>query len=146
MTGPILYKNFKFGFCKFADQCFKRHVPVKCENSNCDSDKCEKQHPIPCKYYQEYNQCKFGAYFCYSHVKKADPVLQDFNTVKIKLDIVQQELLQKNEKIKSTIEKIQSPIDQMRGAAPRPPRAVPPKALAPAEVSPSTPYQPRLPH
>ena len=59
----------KYGFCKYGDRCHFRHAKQICINSNCDVLSCENRHPRNCKWYQEYNRCKFTTYCKFKHVK-----------------------------------------------------------------------------
>ena len=63
-------QHFKFGYFKFGDTCFKKHVKDICENDNCDKEQCELRHPKLCSYYNQFNYCKFRSYCCYSHEKR----------------------------------------------------------------------------
>ena len=57
----------KFGFCKFQKNCRKMHEDNKCEILNCDIVSCVNRHPKVCKYFREYNMCKFGTFCHYVH-------------------------------------------------------------------------------
>ena len=57
----------KYGFCKYQLTCRMKHVNEICEKSNCEIHKCTQRHPIRCKYYQDYQRCKFGSYCYYRH-------------------------------------------------------------------------------
>lgn len=57
----------KFGFCKFEINCFRKHENQKCENEHCDIQKCSLRHPKRCKYFAEFNKCKFGSFCKFKH-------------------------------------------------------------------------------
>ena len=58
---------FKFGHCKFGEQCRKQHLKETCRQENCDLSSCHRRHPRKCKFFFYYGECKF-AYSCsYSH-------------------------------------------------------------------------------
>ena len=50
----------KFGYCRFGEICRKHHVDEVCVDSSCDPSNCDKRHPKECKYYKNYNRCKFN--------------------------------------------------------------------------------------
>ena len=57
----------KFGFCKYGVKCRKKHEELKCENSSCEIFDCNKRHPKECKYFREFNRCKYNEYCRYEH-------------------------------------------------------------------------------
>ena len=59
----------QFGFCKFKNNCFKKHVDITCENEKCFKSDCELRHPKKCRYFSEYSYCKFGEYCRFGHEK-----------------------------------------------------------------------------
>ena len=60
----------KFGFCKYGVTCRKKHEDLKCEDSSCEVFNCSKRHPKECKYYREFNRCKYNEYCRYEHKQK----------------------------------------------------------------------------
>ena len=50
----------KFGHCKFQRLCRNHHIDVICNDSNCDVINCNNRHPMKCKYYQNFQRCKFS--------------------------------------------------------------------------------------
>jgi DNA repair exonuclease SbcCD ATPase subunit len=44
-----------------------------CELSSCDISNCVKRHPIKCKYYRDYGQCKFDPCM-FSHIRDDDGI------------------------------------------------------------------------
>ena len=50
----------KFGYCKFGQVCRKQHCDELCGDSACDPSSCIKRHPKECKYFRNYNRCKFN--------------------------------------------------------------------------------------
>ena len=87
---------FKFGYCKHADHCRRRHIREKCENKDCDARTCEKRHPIECKYYRDFKRCKFGSYCLYEHIERNDPVIEELKLVKAKIDAIERKLEEKS--------------------------------------------------
>ena len=49
----------KYGYCKFCDKCKFKHNNVKCVDENCDVFNCEKRHPVACKYFRNFQKCRF---------------------------------------------------------------------------------------
>ena len=43
-------EHFNRGYCKFQNNCEKKHNDEVCKNIDCDEDKCEMRHPNPCKF------------------------------------------------------------------------------------------------
>ena len=60
---------YKFGYCRFRDTCRKQHIQETCEDIECDLNACNKRHPLTCKYFIEFQRCKFGEYCCFKHEK-----------------------------------------------------------------------------
>ena len=73
MATQILCSYFKFGYCKHREYCQKRHVKELCELSSCDIANCDKRHPIKCKFYRYYGQCKFDPCM-FSHKRDDDGI------------------------------------------------------------------------
>ena len=57
----------QFGFCKFQNNCFRKHVNSICENVRCLKSDCELRHPKMCRFYSEHSYCKFGEYCKFKH-------------------------------------------------------------------------------
>ena len=64
---PCMYS--KFGFCKFKNQCKRKHYTEKCqENTPCKQQKtCPKRQPRDCKRIQQKEGCRFGDECGYNH-------------------------------------------------------------------------------
>ena len=71
---------FKFGYCKYGERCFKKHVQETCEIINCDVKDCQLRHQKKCSYFQQFKYCKFGAYCQYKHEKQISYSEEEFNT------------------------------------------------------------------
>ena len=71
MIQQICYKN-KFGYCKYSERCFKRHVTLVCDDAKCEVFKCEKRHPKICRYYRDFRRCKFTVGCKYKHENHYD--------------------------------------------------------------------------
>ena len=69
MVSDIVCRFNQFGYCKFQDHCFRKHVNSICENEKCLRKDCEKRHPRECRYFSRYSYCKFGEYCKFRHGK-----------------------------------------------------------------------------
>ena len=98
---------FKYGYCKHGVHCWKPHVETKCESIKCDGRNCEKRHPRVCRFYNDYGRCKFGESCSYNHVDRNDLVLEEFKLVKVKLNLVEVKITEKNLEIKLLFEKLE---------------------------------------
>ena len=98
---------FKYGYCKRGEYCWKQHVEIKCESSECDGRNCEKRHPRVCRFYNDYGRCKFGESCSYNHVDRYDPVLEELKRVKAKLNMVEVQINERNLEIKLLLEKLE---------------------------------------
>ena len=106
MTAEYVCVNFKFGFCKYGVRCRRKHINIKCENQECDIVNCERRHPYECRFYRDFKRCKFGNYCMYDHIDHIDPVMEELKLVKIKLDLIEKEIKEKNKDIKLVLEKL----------------------------------------
>ena len=70
MTQAEVCFKFKFGFCKYSERCKYRHVTLVCDDYKCDVVNCEKRHPKICRFYRDYNRCKFTVGCMYKHENK----------------------------------------------------------------------------
>ena len=52
-------QHFKFGYCKFRDNCRQEHVKEICANFDCQVYSCTLRHPKTCRYWERYKRCKF---------------------------------------------------------------------------------------
>jgi hypothetical protein len=69
MEGDVCHYN-KFGFCKYKEECRRRHFSEECEHlSTCKSiNSCMKRHPRPCKKFA-LGQCKYKNHCAYKHLE-----------------------------------------------------------------------------
>ena len=110
----------KFGFCKYGGKCYMTHINRICENYNCDQSECEYRHPKVCKYFEMFKRCKFTSFCKFSHktnnsvqedtthilndkvdtIEKEARALENImKDLKIKLELVENELKVKNKVI-----------------------------------------------
>ena len=66
MSGQVCMFD-KFGFCKWEGSCKKVHLKETCLLEECDSRKCQKRHPRPCKFFTERGNCKYGGGCRFDH-------------------------------------------------------------------------------
>ena len=93
MTGEICL-FYKYGFCKHGDKCNKSHLREVCPKRECDSRKCDKRHPRPCKLMMENGFCKFGTKCSYSH--RLPKIIEDQN---LKIEALERMIENQNETI-----------------------------------------------
>ena len=94
MTGEICMFD-KYGFCKEREKCEKTHLTEICVQEECDSKKCDKRHPRPCKYFQQNGYCKYKSNCKYGH--KQSGCCKDQN---LRIEALEK----KNEKLTTLIE------------------------------------------
>ena len=66
MTGEVCMFD-KFGFCKWGTSCNKVHLKETCLLEECESRKCLKRHPRPCKFLTDRGCCKYGENCRFDH-------------------------------------------------------------------------------
>ena len=66
-AAQVICLYFKFGHCKFGDQCRRQHVKETCSQESCDLSSCQRRHPRKCKFFFHFGQCKFDDSCSYSH-------------------------------------------------------------------------------
>ena len=66
-VAQVICLYFKFGHCKFGEQCRRQHVKETCSQERCDLSSCQRRHPKKCKYFFHYGRCKFDDSCSYSH-------------------------------------------------------------------------------
>ena len=107
MAAATICLYFKYGYCKHGAHCWKQHLETRCESFECDGRNCDERHPRECRFYKEYGRCKFGESCLYDHVDRSDPVLEELERVKAKLDVVEDLIVDKNLEIKLLFEKLE---------------------------------------
>ena len=99
-TQYVCFHN-KYGYCKFGEECQKRHVNTICEDRSCEIRKCLSRHPKVCKFYNYYRRCKFNP-CAFLHVDK-DASIEEMKRENVLI----------SEKIRKTEEAIQELDDQL---------------------------------
>ena len=67
MAVPQVCIYFKYGHCKYKNNCRNRHIEDLCDTDNCDGRACEKRHPKSCRYFEIFGRCKYNP-CSFSHV------------------------------------------------------------------------------
>ena len=92
----------KFGFCRNGDRCKRVHLKEVCSNRECDSRKCNKRHPRPCKFFRDNDFCKFNSECSFSH--KLPKYVEDQNVkmeaMERKTGNLQKQIIDQNETIR----------------------------------------------
>ena len=57
-------QHFLFGYCRYNEKCFKKHVEKVCDDNKCEIEMCELRHPKKCLYFEQFGYCKYGDFFC----------------------------------------------------------------------------------
>ena len=90
----------KFGYCKFGNKCFRIHENKLCENVGCEVEKCPLRHPRMCRFFLDYNYCKFGTFCRFKHEANAKgEALKEIEKLKRNLEIIKQEIVEKENEI-----------------------------------------------
>ena len=107
MAAHNVCRYFKFGYCKFAERCRFHHVKEECTNRSCDISVCTLRHPRICKFFRDYNRCKFGEWCFFKHMEN-NSMENVINKEEImeKLDNLKQLIDEKDALIKDLAEKI----------------------------------------
>ena len=119
MTAEICLFN-KYGFCRNGDKCHKTHLKEVCHKRECESKKCDKRHPRPCKFQMQNGFCKFDSKCNYSH--RLPKMIEDQN---LRIEALERKLEDQNETIKglkvkilenqkSEVEKLQTQINHLK--------------------------------
>ena len=96
---------FKYGYCKFGETCRLQHVNDLCSNSSCETSRCLKRHPKNCKFFKEFNRCKFGTYCAYLHTSTDDQD-DELNCLKVTVKEQEDELKSLHSEVASLKEKL----------------------------------------
>ena len=92
MSQNVCWFN-RFGYCRFGNHCFRKHINIICENVNCEIVKCSSRHPRKCKYFLEYQKCKFGEYCRFSHGIPNNPKnMEKIEALEKEVEVLKQEI------------------------------------------------------
>ena len=91
----------KFGICKYGNHCFRNHENVICKNAQCSISDCHLRHPRKCKYFLEFQYCKFGEYCKFSHeIPLRKETSKEIDTMKQQIKLLENEIQLKENLIK----------------------------------------------
>ena len=107
----ICFHN-KFGHCKFQETCRRQHFREICELPACETESCPKRHPRVCKFFENFNRCKFGSYCSFSHRTlktsfAASVNKSEVDDMKSRLDNLEEKARQSEIEIKMLNEKVE---------------------------------------
>ena len=102
MNGNSVCRFNQFGFCKFRNSCFRKHVNSICENVRCLKSDCELRHPKLCRYFAQYNYCMFGEYCKFKHSEtRSSGIDKEIEKLKSEIDKLGKIIDAKDKEIKS---------------------------------------------
>ena len=84
----------------------KQHVEELCEIANCKSKACSKRHPKVCKFFTQYNRCRYNEKCAYSHTATKEK--GELAALLVKVDNLENNLKFMSEKVVALEEKIQN--------------------------------------
>ena len=100
----------KFGFCRNGASCKFTHPTLVCDDDKCNIKDCSKRHPQACRFFINYNHCKFGDSCKFLHKKKPDDTSnEEYKTLKEKYDI----LIKAHNEIEEKYSKLQSRVSTL---------------------------------
>ena len=123
MAAQNVCSYFKFGYCKHREYCRKQHVKDTCENKECDISNCNLRHPKICKFYRDYNYCKFDPCM-FRHVEKEDnsqikmlkmkteAILKNISDIEISIQNLDNKIL-KSEEIIAKLAEFEKKVERM---------------------------------
>ena len=77
------------------------------QNVNCEVQKCSFRHPRKCRYYLDYNNCKFGNYCKFSHdVIPKKKHIEEIEKVEKQIVDLKKEIIEKDTELKKKEEEI----------------------------------------
>ena len=98
-------KHYQNGFCKYRQQCEKKHISEMCPSSTtCQNMECERRHPRLCRVFARFRHCKFKE-CAYLHV-------QDGNITHI--DKLGKEIVELKEHVKDMSKLVESLNERYR--------------------------------
>ena len=108
MNSEVICRFNQYGYCKYGNHCFRKHVDKICENGRCSASNCKLRLPRNCKYFFRYRYCKFGQFCRFNHEeigKKQKS--EEIDTLKIDIEKFKQEIDEKDKHINRKESEIQ---------------------------------------
>ena len=109
-------QHFKFGYCKFRDNCRQEHVKEICENYDCHAYSCRLRHPQTCRYWEKYKRCKFDpcAFAHKNHLSELLEIKKENSEIKEKLASIESALeVSRNSEKSDDIEKLEKKLGEV---------------------------------
>ena len=102
MTRNTVCRFNQFGYCKFGNSCFRKHVNSICENVRCFKPDCELRHPKKCRYFFQFSYCKFGDYCRFKHEEiRNDGIDKEIEKLRLEIDKLGKVIETKENEIKN---------------------------------------------
>ena len=94
-TIETICKFNQTGFCKFVSHCRNQHIMDICPNKKCSIKTCVFMHPKICKYFFNFEMCKFDvkcAYIHHASKENLDTQIDDLESkmkkIEAKIDVI----------------------------------------------------------
>ena len=102
-TQYVCFHN-KYGYCKFKEECRRRHVNTICENKSYEVSTCNSRHPRLCKYYIQYGRCKFNpcAFLHFERDDSIDNLKKENEVISENIRKIDKEIQELNDKLASS--------------------------------------------
>ena len=101
MNSESICRFNQYGYCKYQNHCFRKHLDKICENGRCSDSNCEFRHPRNCKYYFKYSYCKFGEYCRFNHTEFGKKhTSKEIDTLKLDIGKLKKDINEKDKLIK----------------------------------------------
>ena len=101
MATNQICRHFKYGYCRFLNNCRNQHIPEICNKEDCNMSLCSERHPRRCKYFFKFHRCKFGDFCMYSHgsMESSAPRKMEVKALATKVEDLEKEIMNmKNER------------------------------------------------
>ena len=102
-TQYVCFHN-NYGYCKFKEECRRRHVNTICENKSCEVSTCNSRHPKWCKYPIQYGRCKFNpcAFLYFERDDSIDNLTKENELISENIRKLDKEIEKLNDKLASS--------------------------------------------
>ena len=115
MSAEVICLYYKYGHCKFSSTCRHRHEKDICESKDCEIETCKKRHPKSCRFFEQFQRCKFGEFCSFAHRIKDDEK-GDYKSVNERLSLLENKLIEKDceiENLKQKVSKVEKNQEEM---------------------------------
>ena len=107
MSAQNVCRYNRFGYCQYGEICRKHHVDELCDTDSCDLAVCTSRHPKECKYFRNYNRCKFNpCKFAHKAIERKDEKLSETIDKVAKIEDILQDRIDLEKKVDEYDEKI----------------------------------------